>query len=133
MNLELDTIYPAPRGGSCRLRIYLPDDAGGQPVVIVSELPGNEGMSVTDGADRIAAEVMYEYDLSSPFTFVEHYPAEPCLGLGEIYDLVTFSDFRVREEAPDYRGEGSVRRIGRQSWKPLGRAAVENLLGWEVA
>lgn len=23
MHLEIDTIYPAPRGGSCHLRIYL--------------------------------------------------------------------------------------------------------------
>lgn len=132
MNLEIDTVYPAPRDGTCRVRVYLPDDGGDRPVVIVSELPENRGMSVTTGADRIAAEVMDEYELPAPFTFIEHYPAEPALDMEETYDLVTFSDFRMRKEAPDYRGEGSVRRLGKQSWKPLDRATVENLVGQEV-
>lgn len=131
MRLAIDTLYPAPRGGTCRVRVFQPDD-GDQPVVIASELPENEGMSVTNGADRIAAELMDQYELPAPFIFIEHYPAEARPSFGETYDLVTFSDFRIRKEASDYRGEGPVLRIGRQSWRPLGCAAVEALVGREV-
>lgn len=132
MHLAIDTVYPAPRGGSCRVRIYPPDSEGGQPVVIVSELPGNEGMSVTDGADRIAAEVMDEYGLPVPFVFIEHYPTEAHPPKPATCDLVTFSDYGVRKEAPDYRGEGPVRRVGRPSWSPLDHATVEGIVGQEV-
>ena len=53
MHLASDYIHPTPRGGSCRIRIYLPEDERDAPVVICSELPYNEGSSVTYSAEQI--------------------------------------------------------------------------------
>lgn len=133
MYLAIDTLYPAPRGGSCRLRIYRSEDSDKQPVVVCSEEPDNGGMSVTNAADRIAAEVMDEYELPVPFVYIEHYPAEAHPPDPATYDLVSFADYRIRKEAPDYRGEPPVRRIGRPSWQALDRGAVERLVEQEVS
>ena len=58
VHLAVDYIHPTPRDGMCRIRIYLPeeDDERDAPVVICSELPSNEGSSVTYSAHQIAAE-----------------------------------------------------------------------------
>ena len=53
-----DYIHPTPRGESCRIRIYLPEDQQDAPVVICSKLLYNEGSSVTYSAEQIAAEVI---------------------------------------------------------------------------
>ncbi len=58
MHLAADYIHPTPRGGRCRIRIYLPDEERDAVVVICTELPNNPGMSVTNAARRIAAEVI---------------------------------------------------------------------------
>ena len=55
MHLASDYIHPTPRGGTCRIRIYLPEDKKDTPVVICSELPYDEGSSVTYSAEQIAA------------------------------------------------------------------------------
>jgi hypothetical protein len=39
MNLVSDYIHPTPRGGRCRIRIYLPEEVQDAPVVICSGLP----------------------------------------------------------------------------------------------
>ena len=43
VHLAADYIHPTPRGGMCRIRIYLPEDERDALVVICSELPNNEG------------------------------------------------------------------------------------------
>ena len=65
MHLAADYIHPTPRGGRCRICIYLSEDEQDAPVVICSELPGNEGSSVTYSAHQIAAEVIRYHRLSS--------------------------------------------------------------------
>ena len=48
MHLANDYIHPTPRGGRCRIRVYLPEEEHDASVVICSELPtSNEGSSVT--------------------------------------------------------------------------------------
>jgi hypothetical protein len=47
MNLAADYIHLTPRGGRCRVRVYLPDEEIDAPVVVCSELPTNEGTSIT--------------------------------------------------------------------------------------
>ncbi len=74
MHLAADYIHPTPRDGMCRIRIYLPEDERDAPVVICSELPKNEGSSVTCSANQIAAEVIRYHKLSSEPVWVEHYP-----------------------------------------------------------
>jgi hypothetical protein len=66
MHLANDYIHPTPRGGKCRIRIYLPEDERDARVVICSELPNNEGSSVTYSAPQIAAEVIRNYELGVP-------------------------------------------------------------------
>src|SRR5215216_2413037 len=48
--LASDYIHPTPRGGSCRVRVYLSEEEQDAPVVICSELPNNAGSSVTYSA-----------------------------------------------------------------------------------
>src|SRR5215213_7927959 len=47
VHLATDYIHPTPRGGRCRVRVYLPEDERDAPVVIYSELPTNESSSTT--------------------------------------------------------------------------------------
>jgi hypothetical protein len=59
-------------GGRCRIRIYQED--GLVPMVICSQLADNENSSVTNMAEYLAAEVVEEHSLSTPLTWVKHYP-----------------------------------------------------------
>jgi predicted acyl esterase len=66
VHLASDYIHPTPRGGRCRIRIYLPEGEQDAPVVICSELPNNGGTSVTYAAERLAAEVIRSHTLPTP-------------------------------------------------------------------
>jgi hypothetical protein len=101
-------------------------------VVICTELPANEGMSVTDAAERIAGEVIDFHRLPTPLVWIEHFedgargtPEDP-----HTFDMVTFARYEV-EELGAYMGE-ERKRIGEPSWKPLDRATVEALIGEEA-
>ena len=58
MHLATDYIHPTPKGGRCRVRVYVPEEEGDAPVVLCSELPHNTGLSVTAAAEVIAGEVI---------------------------------------------------------------------------
>jgi hypothetical protein len=103
MSLANDYIHPTPRGGRCRIRIYLPEEEQDAPVVICSELPNNDGSSVTYSAHQIAAEVIRYHKLPTP-VWIEHYPPRATDGTSETFELVVFSSYTVRERAP-YLGE----------------------------
>jgi hypothetical protein len=111
------------------MRIYLPDDERDSPVVVCSELPNNDGSSVTYSAHQIAAEVIRYHRLSEPVC-IEHYLREATDGTSETFELVVFSSYAVRERAP-YLGETRL-TIGEPTWKPLDRETVEALVGQEV-
>jgi hypothetical protein len=99
-------------GGGCRIRIYQED--GQVPVVICSELPDNPNTSVTNMAEYLAAEVIREYRLPTPLTWVEHYSEHE----GEIgeYSLVRFSYWELQ----GVRLGGVWRyRVGLPQWSPL--------------
>jgi hypothetical protein len=130
MHLAADYIHPTPRGGRCRIRIYLPEDQQDAPVVICSELPGNEGSSVTYSAHQIAAEVIRYHRLSKPVWIEHYYPKEATDGASETFEMVVFSSYEVRERAP-YLGETRL-TLGEPSWKSLDRESVEALVGEEV-
>jgi hypothetical protein len=72
MHLAHDYIHPTPRGGRCRIRIYLPEEEVDAPVVICSELSSNEGASVTSAAEQLTAEVIRYNHLRTPFIWIEH-------------------------------------------------------------
>jgi hypothetical protein len=118
MHLASDYIHPTPRGGRCRIRIYRPEDERDSPVVICSELPNNEGSSVTYSAHQIAAEVIRYHRLSAPM-WIELYPKEAIDGTSETFELVVFSSYEIRERAP-YFGQTRL-TIGEPAWKSLDR------------
>jgi hypothetical protein len=130
MHLASDYIHPTPRGGQCRVRIYLPEGERDAPVVICSELPNNGGTSVTYSAHQIAAEVIRSHILPTPIVWIEHWPEENTDGGAETFELVVFSSYKVEERAP-YLGENRA-WIGDATWKRLDRATVEVLVGGKV-
>ena len=99
-------------------------------MVICSELPANEGPSVTHCAERLAAEVIRYHRLSTPVIWIESYPSEVTDGHSETFELVVFASYEVMEKAP-YMGEVRL-TLGEASWKPLSRRMVESLVGGEV-
>jgi hypothetical protein len=125
----IDYIHPTPRDGRCRIRIYLPKDEQDTPVVTCSELPNNEGSSVTYSANQIAAEVIRYQKLSAP-VWIEHYPKGATDGHSETFELVVFSSYEVKERAP-YLGETRL-TVGEPAWKKLDRKSVEALVEEEL-
>ncbi len=91
MHLAVDYIHPTPRGGRCRIRVYLPEEERDAPVVICSELPYKEGSSVTYSAEQIAAEVIRYNKVPTPMVWIEHYPPEAPDGRAETFGPVIFS------------------------------------------
>ena len=131
VHLASDYIHPTPRDGRCRIRIYLPEDERDAPVVICSELPSNEGSSVTYSAHQIVAELIRYHKLGTvPPVWIEHYPKEATDGTSGTFELVVFSSYEVKERAP-YLGETRP-PIGEPTWKSLDRESVEALVGQEV-
>ncbi len=112
------------------MRVYLPEDKRDAPVVVCSELPNNDGSSVTYSAHQIAAEVINYNEFALPPIWIEHYPPETTDGASETFEMVVFSIYEVTERAP-YLGE-TILTIGEPTWKMLDRETVEMLVGQEV-
>jgi hypothetical protein len=130
VHLATDYIHPTPRDGRCRVRVYLPEDERDAPVVVCSELPTNEGSSITYAAEQLAAEVIRYHRLPTPVVWVEHHPPITTDGSTETFDLVTFAGYEVRERGP-YLGETRL-TVGEATWKRITRGMVEVLVGGEV-
>jgi hypothetical protein len=115
----------------CRIRVYLPEQEHEEhdaPVVVCSELPENPGIPVTGAAENIAAEIIMAYWLVDP-VWIEYHPEETTAAGVESFELVVFSDHKIREAV---RNAGSRIEIGEPSWKVLDRRAVEVLVGQPV-
>jgi hypothetical protein len=112
------------------VRIYLPDEDQDAPVVICSELPTNEGASVTNIAEQLAAEVIRYHRLPAPVVWIEHHPPITTDSFTETFDLVVFSSYEVRDRGP-YMGETRL-TVGEATWKRITRGMVEVLVGGEV-
>jgi hypothetical protein len=135
MHLAADYETPTPHEGQCRVRVYEPVEADRESasfVVVLTELPDNPGMSVTNSAEEIAAAVGTANALPTSRTvFIEHYldgargtPDDPAT-----FDLITFSH---HDPEPVMRaGRWSV-ELGEPSWPALDRASVEALVGARV-
>jgi hypothetical protein len=73
-------------------------------VVICSELPTNDGASITYAAEQVAAEVIHYHALTPPVVWIEHHPPQTTDGSStETFDLVVFSSYEVKESAPYMR------------------------------
>ena len=57
LHLASSDVQPMPRGGRCRIRIFVPDGEdellGDRAVVVCSEVEGNPGAGVTEAAEEI--------------------------------------------------------------------------------
>ena len=111
------------------MRIFLPKDELDSPVVVCTGSRFNEGQSITNAAERIAAEVIHGHRLPTPLVWIEHNekgagqrPEDPAS-----FDLVTFASYEV-ENLGSYMGE-ERRRIDPPSWSGLDRATAEALVG----
>ena len=132
MHLATDYIHPTPKGGRCRVRVYVPDEEGDAPVVLCSELPHNTGLSVTAAAEVIAGEVISvisEY-VDRPPVWIEYHPPKTTDGRSETFELVLFSSLEVSEALVEGRWRKEVGIP--MAWKPLDRAMVETLIGEAV-
>lgn len=112
------------------MRIFEPEDRERDSfVVILTELADNEGMSVTNAAEEIAAAVVLANALPTSRTvWIEHYedgargtPEDPAT-----FDLITFS---ADDPEPVLRAGVWRIELGEPSWKALDRASVEVLVG----
>ena len=70
----------------CRVRVY---EHQGKTVAVVTEEPGNTGMSITNAAEWLLPEIAAQYALPADVTWIEHYPARG--KLPESYDLVSLA------------------------------------------
>lgn len=85
----------------CGLRL-LQSDAGA--LVILTELPDNPGMSVTNASEEIASLVATRYDLDpASTTWIEHYPPRPGIDRAETYDEITYTWTGRTASAPHWR------------------------------
>lgn len=101
----------------CHIRMFK-RNAGA--IVIASDIPEDPhpGISVTNGAEHIATEVMTRYSLSPNFViYVERYPAGPGpKGRPETFDLVQFN--YIAEE----------HRFTAPRWVRINKSVVDALL-----
>ncbi len=127
MHLASSYIHRTPHGGRCRVRIYEPPAEGDHHVVVLTEIPGNTGQSVTNAIEQLAGEVILANALPSTQTVViEHYPAESHPPEKETFDLVTFE--HANPEPVLRAGVWKV-ELGEPEWKRVDRKTVETLVG----
>ncbi len=112
------------------MRLWLPEDEQDAPVVVCTELPTNEGTSITYAAEQLAAEVIRYHRLPAPVVWIEHHPPITTDGDTETFGLVGFSSYEVRERGP-YLGETRL-TVGEATWKRITRGMVEVLVGGQV-
>lgn len=91
----------------CRVRIK-------SNTVIATELPDNEGMSITNAAEEVAMQVCQFYEIPiAQLVWIEHYPQRA--DIDETFDAVDF------EIVHNY--------FSNPSWKPTSRTLAEELIG----
>jgi hypothetical protein len=127
--LTADYIHPfesvSGTPSRCRIRVYLPEEEHDATVVICSELADNPGIPVTGAVENIAAEVIAAHRLLA-LVWIEYHPEVTTVAGVESFELVVFSDYKVREKVGP---AGSRLEIGEPLWKPLDRRSVEVVVG----
>ena len=129
MRLAADYLHPFESVSGirsrCRICVYLPEQEHDAPVVVCSELPENPGIPVTGAAEHIAAEVIMTHWLVDP-VWIEYHPEETTAAGVESFELVVFSDHKIREAV---RSAEPRIEVGEPSWKTLDRRSVEIIVG----
>ena len=94
-------------GAICQVRIFWPASKQ-SPVVVITELPENKGMSVTNAIAQIIPELEKAFELPAGTVFVEHYPDRRPVGskdgtLEESFDEVQLMDGEDGQVRPQWR------------------------------
>jgi len=131
---------------ACRIRVY--PMAGGGSVILATELPENEGTSITNVAEIVHAAAWENAGQPVPVRFVEHYPGDEVPESpadAERFDQVLFPTHLLEE----YQGQPLQCRAWRHSgltgepvpadgwvfhtptWKHLPKATFLGWLGLE--
>jgi hypothetical protein len=114
----------------CGLNVYEGPDG---MVFIVTELPDNEGTSITNRAEMVAETLEAEYGLPHVFgeprdvnyTYIEHYPVSKRRGdFPENFSIVTFAG-----APPLHSNDSNPKFYSEPNWVPVEREQVERLIG----
>lgn len=108
---------------------------GDGPVVILTELPENDGTSITNVSEYLATKVFYDrevmgfppepHDLQLPLfrtVWIEHYPEDRDLGMPESYSLIEYQliDWSNQYQRHEYRNP---------AWRALSNDQLAELVG----
>jgi len=112
---------------ACHLKIYqVGRQQDGTLIVVYSEIPGYDGVSVTNGAEKIATAIHAEPRPSGGNTgrylFVEHWPvAARHAAKEDTFDVVTFAWHQDRQQVKEIASS--------PCWTRVNRAWLELLIG----
>jgi hypothetical protein len=84
--------------------------ADGRTIIIVTEIDGNPGASVTNAAELIATQVCQRFDIDpAKLVWIEHYPPSKSHGKKADWDLVNVS----------FIHHGDYWHFEMPSWRPM--------------
>lgn len=120
--------------GTCHLRVYKFGNYDHSLLILITALPDEEGLSITNGIEHIAtkvARVILPPDLHwSRAIWIEHYPkrGKKIQPLPESFSFVSFH-WSKRTDGPATPAKFSARL---PSWRYVTRSWVEELLGGQL-
>jgi len=118
------------KSAACHLSVY---DGSDLRVLVATEIPENEGLSITNGIEYVAvaaeellklSHVFGKRGADKPSVLIEHYTPESYegRGRGEDFSVIGFGAEKCR-----------MRYYGEPEWTPIGRSEVERLIGRGLA
>ena len=139
--IDQEITFNRPNGteytqGKCRIRIFEFGNYDPAPLIIVSALPDNKGLSITNGIEQIATKIAHEFLFPKNYSYhramwIEHYPERQPYNhtrdpiFNESFSLVTLTwnmrAWRLRSpwaSAP--------------SWRHINKSWIEELLGASI-
>jgi len=131
--------FTGPSGNRALADLIVLSRKGAVPVVVATERDDNPGISITNGVEQLAAQVLTRLFAdrigeAEPFLLVEHDPStfavgdRECAALKVTFQQIRFADFRVHE------GAHGVWRIGDAvEWQNLDERVAESLAAQERA
>jgi hypothetical protein len=103
----------------CRIRVYQLDS--GMTVAIVTELPDNIVISISNYAAQLATEIRADFvQPGGALAWIEYYPARHSVSEHETSIPEMFARVFFRWDRAHYRDP---------EWKPFSRSQVEDLIG----
>lgn len=102
------------RKAKCRVRIYEhdQDEPGSEPVVLITELPDNQGEDIASAAEILVGTLlavlskMIDLSVYRIPLFINHYPPESTAE-GDLYELVSFDESEILEIVVEQAGAGA--------------------------